>query len=281
LNTMLAPVRRLKRSLAVTAKRASKRIWQGPWDRSPLPVIFGNGMAKSGSHVLSQFLEGLPSVSPAVFADYTPVRTLDRFGQVKSESEVLTQIRKLQPGDIGWGYVPGWPAFVGQLTMPGHATFFIYRDPRDKIVSHILYAMHMHVGHAMHDFYHSLPSMDARISATIEGVPGMVESVRQTYESYLPWLHQPAVLAIRFEDTVSKREATLDSMLDYLELNGLPISLTRQTAKEIINRTMSPDRSPTFRKGGSGGWREHFSDRNSEEFRAKTGDLLDLLGYAW
>jgi hypothetical protein len=109
----------------------------------------------------------------------------------------------------------------------------------------------------------------------------MVESVRRTYESYLPWLDQPSVLSIRFEDAVGDRDTTLDRMLDYLESRGLPTKLTRAACKETLNRSMSPDRSPTFRKGASGGWREHFSDRNVTEFRTKTGELLSILGYEW
>ena len=281
MKNVFGPARQLKRAATLTSKRALQRVRFGPWDRSQLPVVFGNAMAKSGSHILSQFLEGLPELSPAVFAESIPVRTLDRLGNVRSTEAVLDQLQRLKPGDIGWGYVPGWPAFLEMLTRPGYATFFIYRDPRDKIVSHILYAMHMHTEHAMHDFYHSLPTMEARISATIEGVPGMVESVRRTYESYLPWLDQPSVLSIRFEDAMGDRDTTLDRMLDYLENRGLPIKPTRTACKEALNRSMSPDRSPTFRKGASGGWREHFSDRNVNEFRAKTGELLSILGYEW
>jgi Sulfotransferase domain len=271
--------RQVKRSLQLEARRAGQRARWRQWDRSGLPVIFGNSMAKSGSHVLSQFLEGLPAITPAVFAAPLPLRTFNPEGRPRPEADVASDLCKFRPGDIAWGYIPSRPAFLEVLTGPGHATFFIYRDPRDKIVSHILYAMDIHPGHAMHDYYQALPSMEARISATIQGVPGMVENIRETYESYLGWLDRDDVLALRFEDAIDHREAALEAMLTYLEARGLPLRVDRQRAKAILNQSMAPERSPTFRQGTSGGWRDHFSPANQEELSRVAGDLMQRLGY--
>lgn len=279
MSAVTAWARRAKRRLQVGSRRTLQRVRSRKWDRSGLPVIFGNSMAKSGSHVLSQFLEGLPEFSPAVFVNVLPIRTLTHQGSPRPDAQVVEDLRRFQPGDIGWGYIPGRTPFAECLTGAGHATFFIYRDPRDKIVSHILYAMDIHPGHAMHGFYLGLPNMEARISATIQGVPGMVESIRGTYESYLGWLERPDVMALRFEDAIGRREVTLDAMLDFLESRGLPLRCGRGQAKAILNRSMAPERSPTFRQGASGGWTEHFTPANMDELRDIAGDLLERLGY--
>ena len=65
------------------------------------------------------------------------------------------------------------------------ATIFLYRDPRDMIVSHVFYATDLYEGHGMHRYYEQLDSMEARMNAAIEGVADpefFLSSVRERYD---------------------------------------------------------------------------------------------------
>lgn len=272
-------LKRLKWQARVTRKRVYRNLYYRRQSAKGLPIIFGNAMAKSGSHVIKQFLEGLCAMSPIVFTDPHPIRTISPDGVRRSSKDVIKDIFRLQPGDSGWGYIPARDPYLEAFNRSEFVHFFVYRDPRDKIISHIFYAMDIHLGHAMRGYYQEIQNMDDRIAATIRGVPGMLEDIRTTYESYLGWLDLPNVVAVRFEDLIYQREQILGYLLDHLETCSLRIPMDRISALESLNTAMSPNRSPTFRSGTSGGWRQYFSENNIELFKEVSGDLLVKLGY--
>jgi hypothetical protein len=236
-------------------------------------------MAKSGSHLLEQFLEGLTEVSPLAFAAAHPIRTFAPEGRPRLDSTVMQELSWLMPGDIAWGYVPSREPFLALMSQPRWVSFFILRDPRDRIISHILFATDLHPRHAMKQYYRELPSMEARIHATILGVPGLVPSVAEAYGTYRGWFTSPSVLVVRFEDLVQHRAETVEGMIQHLEKAGVPFQGSRPALHASLERAMSPSRSLTFRAGVSGAWREHFTPGNIETFKRATGDLLRVLGY--
>jgi hypothetical protein len=246
------------------------------------PAVLGNAMPKSGSHLIIQVLQGLPKLGPFVNPGFPPAnRSEDNSKQ--PDEVVIANLKRMQPGDIGYGYVNARQPFISLLTQAGRATVFIYRDPRDMIVSHVFYATQMHAGHGMHQYYtESLNTMEARIEAAIQGVeePGSeLSPIRSKYENYLGWLEQPEVLCLRFEDLILKREETLGRLLDYLESRGARLHVSRSQAIQTLNEAIAPQKSGTFRKGQPGNWREHFSEVNKAFFKEATGDLLVRLGY--
>lgn len=277
---LLDPIRRYRAGRNLERRRQAQAARFPGINRSTLAPLLGNSMAKSGSHILSQFLLGLEQLTPLVNTNWKPIRTLTRQGLPRSHDEILGRLEQLEGGDIAWGYLPSELEYLAWFRQAGARCFFVYRDPRDKIVSHILYALNIHEDHAMHDYYAKLENMEQRINETIVGVPGMVEPVRKTYQSYWGWLEEPGVLPLRFEDLVNKRERTLAAMLDFLQAAGVPFSVGREEAYRVLNQAMAPEHSPTFRSGKSGEWRRHFSVDNIERFRRETGDLLEKLGYS-
>ncbi len=196
---------------------------------------------------------------------------------------VVANMRSMRPGDIAYGYVQCRPPFRELLSAPGRATIFVYRDPRDMLVSHVFYATEMHKGHAMHRYYtETLKTMEERLNAAIEGVDdpnSRLSSILKRYEAYLDWLDTPGVLCLRFEDLILNRRPTLASLLDYLEERGFRPQLTRDRELDLLERAIAPKKSGTFRKGQPGNWREHFTEANKNFFKAQTGDLLVRMGY--
>ena len=112
-------------------------------------------------------------------------------------------------------------------------------------------------------------------------VPGLefLSSIRVQYDRILGWLSNPGMLAFRFEDLINDPRPQLDLLLDFLETKQVPFQVDRETAIQTILEAIQPEKSPTFRKGKSGGWRNHFSDEHKQIFKDITGDLLIELGY--
>jgi hypothetical protein len=246
------------------------------------PIVLGNAMPKSGSHLIIQVLQGLTRLGPFVDPGFPPVNRSEENSKLPDEA-ALGNLQRMRPGDIAYGYVNSREPFISLLTQPGRATVFVYRDPRDMIVSHVFYATQMHPGHGMHRYYtETLQTMEERINAAIQGVeqPGSeLSPIRAKYDHYLGWLDYPEVLCLRFEDLILQRQAALGCLLDYLSRRGFTPAVSRQEAIEALEAAIAPHKSGTFRKGSPGNWQEHFTSANKAFFKRETGDLLVRLRY--
>lgn len=263
-------------------RRSAAALRWGPAAAKAAPAVLGNAMPKSGSHLIYQVLQGLAEIGPFVNPGFPPVnRTQDN--QRLPEGDVLKTIQRMRPGDIAYGYILAKEPFITALTAVGRATVFVYRDPRDMIISHIFYATEMYEGHWMHQYYtETLTTMEERINAAILGVQELgseLTPVRQRYAGYLGWLEQAAVLSMRFEDLILNRPMAFNTLLDYLELRGYHAKTPRAQAVQALGKTIVPKKSGTFRKGKPGNWQDHFTDANKTLFKEKAGDLLIELGY--
>jgi hypothetical protein len=278
-------VRSIKQPLKLWRWRQRRAQAARRWGRDELsrtPVVIGNAMPKSGSHLLIQVLLGLTKLGPFVDPGLPPL-SRSAANRNLAEAEVLVNLHQLRPGDVGYCYLHARPPYVAELTKDGVASFFIYRDPRDVIVSQVFYATEMHEGHGMHAYYtQRLNSMEQRIDAAIRGVQepdAQLSPIREKYERYLGWLKQSAVMAIRFEDLIEKREAAIGRMLDHLAARGFTPQPPRDEAIATLSAAIAPRASGTFRRGQPGEWREHFTEANKRSFKEATGDLLVRLGY--
>jgi hypothetical protein len=261
----------------------AQAVWR--WKRvsfSDAPPIFGNSKPKSGSHLLLQILNGFTQIMPYKYVQVDPVRTIARDGRRKAKEEILAELERIPQGVIGWGYVEASPENISFLCQSGHVNYFIYRDPRDMLVSQVFFATDMHEEHGMHTYYNSLPDFAERLKIAITGIDrdGLrMVSVLQRYQGVFDWLEQPGVMCLRFEDLINNRNATLNAMLDEVEKTGYPIPASRERAIEVLVQAIQPGKSHTFRSGKTGGWREHFTEGHKALFKEVAGDLLVRLGY--
>jgi len=246
------------------------------------PVVFGNAKPKSGSHLLLQILNGFCQIAPYAYVQADPIRTITKDGRRRSQSEVLADLQRIPQGVIGWGYLDPSPENVAFLCRSGRVNYFIYRDPRDMLISHIFFATDMYEEHGMHDFYMQLPNFNDRLKVAITGIDqeGLyMASVRQRYDSIMDWFKQPHVMPIRFEDLVDNRHTTLNAMLDELEKTGFRLPMSREQAIVTLEKSIQPRKSHTYRSGKTGGWRDYFTQEHKNLFREVAGDLLTILGY--
>jgi hypothetical protein len=273
---------RLRSTLRSPGKYA-QAAWR--WKRlsfNEAPPVFGNAKPKSGSHLLLQILNGFCQVMPYAYVAAEPVRTVKKAGGRRAPDAVAADLKRFPRGVIGWGYVDATPENLAVLCQPGRVNYFIYRDPRDMLVSQVFFATDMHEEHGMHAYYQSLPDFGARLKIAITGIEhdGLkMVSVKERYEGVFRWLAQPGVMCLRFEDLIDRRDATLKAMLDEVEKDGYRIPTPREEALEILIEAIQPRKSHTFRSGKTGGWKEYFAEEQKALFKEVAGDLLVRLGY--
>ena len=246
------------------------------------PVLLGISFPKSGTHLLDQILLGFSRVAPfstrlhSFYAEYE-----GETGRKRTLDESLGWLDSLGPRDIASAHLFARPEVTARLAAPAFLPYFIFRDPRDVAVSHVFYVTEMEARHVHHDYYTSLPDLDARLKTSILGRPETdVEfpDIAARFNPYLGWLDQPSVMPIHFEDLVNDRAPALNRIIDHF-LRRVPLQTDRSQVLAALESSISPARSPTFRSGKTGEWIKYFTEEHKEIFKDVGGDLLIRLGY--
>jgi hypothetical protein len=280
--------RDLKSNLILQARLARRRLrrmraslrYRG-LSLDAAPVLFANSFPKSGTHLLTQVLKGFTRIGPAVDSGLPAAVTFEGdTGRQRSTGEIVHDLERLLPGDIGYGHVHALPEATALLCRDGVAAYFILRDPRDVVVSHVHYLTEMKVDHIHHRYYQEvLQDFDQRLQASIKGVPGVLPNIWERFEPYMGWLDHTEVLVLRFEDFILARGETIGSVFDHAVDRGFQATCGRETGIQILESSIDPAHSPTFRSGKIGGWRDSFTQPHKQLFKQVTGDLLIRLGY--
>ena len=278
----MALIQKLRRTVRPYGKTAQAILRWKRFSFHEAPPIFGNSKPKSGSHLLLQILNGFTQIMPYRYVDADPIRTIKYEGGRRGADEILADLKRVPDGVIGWGYVDATKENASFLTSAGRVNYFIYRDPRDMLVSQVFFATDMHEEHGMHNYYNSLPDVAARLKVAISGIDrdGLyMVNVKQRYEGVFQWLEQKNVMCLRFEELINNRDATLNAMLDEVEKTGYKIPTPREKTISILVDAINPKKSHTFRSGKTGGWTQHFTEEHKKLFKEVAGDLLIRLGY--
>jgi hypothetical protein len=248
------------------------------------PVFFTNSFPKSGTHLLTQVLEGFPLVGPAVDSGLPAVVMFEgASGRERTTREILRDLRNLSHGDIGYGHLHARPEIVDLFTAEDFCAYFILRDPRDVVVSHVHYVTDIEPNHVHHQYYtQTLKTFDERLRTSILGRPDAANpfpDIAGRFAPFLGWMSQPSVLALKYEDFNTDRAAAVGTVLQHAVKRGFQLTTSQEQAVELLMAQMDPQRSPTFRQGKSGGWRAKFTDEHKSLFKQVAGSLLITLGY--
>ena len=249
---------------------------------SGYPVLLGISFPKSGTHLLDQILLGFSNVAPfakrvhSFYAEYD-----GESGAKRDPEQALVWLDSLSVGDVASAHLFARPDALTRVISPKFIPYFIFRDPRDVVVSHVFYVTDMEAHHVHHDYYQSLPDFNSRLKTSILGRPDAdVEflNIAERFAPYLGWLDHKEVLAIHFEDLIHDRPATLTRIMDHLLIHT-PLPTSRQLILDALETSINPKKSPTFRSGKTGEWKKHFTDEHKRIFKDVAGDLLIKLGY--
>lgn len=267
------------RSILYQTEKLSQRVRFASDD---WPILLGISFPKSGTHLLDQILLGFSKVAPfstrlhSFYAEYE-----GETGRKRAPEQALTWLDSLRPRDIASAHLFARPEAASRVTGIGFVPYFIFRDPRDVVVSHVFYVTEMEARHVHHDYYQSLPDFDARLKVSILGRPDSgieFPNIAERFAPYLGWLDHPAVLTIHFEDLIHDRAATLTRIMDHLLVRA-PIPAPREKILDALETSINPSKSPTFRSGKTGEWKKYFTEEHKRVFKEVAGGLLTRLGY--
>jgi hypothetical protein len=247
-----------------------------------LPSLLGISFPKSGTHLLDQILLGFSNVAPfskrlhSFYAEYE-----GETGRKRSPEQALAWLDSLGPGDIASAHLFARTGAVERVCSPKFIPYFIFRDPRDVVVSHVFYVTDMEARHVHHDYYQSLPDFDARLRVSILGREDTgieFPNIANRFAPYLGWLNRDEVLSVHFEDLIENRITALNRIVDHF-LARVPLQIDRQVILDSLTASINSKRSPTFRSGKTGEWRKYFTEEHKQMFKDIAGDLLVRLRY--
>jgi hypothetical protein len=277
-------MRQYLRPLVYQAEKLAQRVQFAslPAPKGGWPALLGISFPKSGTHLLDQILLGFAQVAPfsrrlhSFYAQYD-----GDTGRKRSSAETAAWLNSLRPLDVTSAHLFSTPEALQRICSLDFVPYFIFRDPRDVVVSHVFYVTDMEPKHVHHAYYQSLPDFDARLKTSILGIPGATvefPDIAGRFAPYLGWLERPEVLKLHFEDLILDRPAALNRIIDHF-LARVPLAIDRNTIYQFLELSINPKKSPTFRSGKTGEWKKHFKDKHKTLFKEVAGGLLVRLGY--
>jgi hypothetical protein len=271
---------------AAAAALRLPRAWRGiratDRDYYQTPPVLADSFPKSGTHLVNQIVDGLPNCTnygaflASMFSSF-------QFRE-RSVENVNRFIRGIVPGEVVRAHLFYHPDNAAALRKKNLVHFFVFRDPRDIVVSEAHYLREMNRWHRLHRHFAALASIEEAISLSITGfVPPLAgieyPNIAARFARYAGWLKSNECLAIRFEDLVSDQQpAVIRRMAEYYSQHcATPIDV--EACAAAMASSIAPSKSHTFRSGKKAGWAREFTAEHRRLFDSIAGDLLIQLGY--
>lgn len=270
-----APVRKGK-ALLNRVPHALARLRTSPQDYAKRPPIIVNSLPKSGTHLLLQISRALPGVRYyGGFIATTPSLTLKERPPV----EMAQRIKSLLPGETVGAHIYHSPEATAALRSINAVHLFIYRDPRDVLLSGSYYLAKMNRWHRMHKVFSRLDDPYERLKLAIEGYDALYPSCEQRIAPYTAWLDDPNTLALKYEDLVGPNQTEqLNRIANALQKSGM-VTANRDEVVNLMKTAINPGKSHTFREGGIEKWRQQFDPKLLKVANQRLASTLEKLGY--
>ena len=265
-----------------SALELDERAQAGEFETEPVegrPVavdyrIFINGFPKAGTHLAEQYIK---PICPPMRAEKPWAGSFVGNSWTETWIEDYSLFRT-----IGWlgdgSYAKGHMGYRRDIELflwgIGATVLFVFRDPRDVAVSQ--------TNHILRGGFHPEPEpfqkiveeqgFKAGLRMCIEGWQGekhFYSGVIARWRHYAPWLWVPWVLSMKFERLTGDREKMAElicracvgrAALHRGYLAKIPTEALEESVGRMVEFTYKTDKSPTFFKGTSRQWEEHFDD---------------------
>ncbi|EEX13548.1 hypothetical protein CSE45_5454 [Citreicella sp. SE45] len=255
LNT--APVRK-GRGFAMQIPRAVARIGASPADYRAAPPIIVNSLPKSGTHMLMQIAQALPGTRYfGSFIAQTPSLTL----RMRSPAEIAGRIKRIVPGEVLGTHLYHHPETARALDEVNALHLFIYRDPRDVLLSETHYLTSMSRWHKMHKTFAAIPDGEERLRLAITGNgTETYPDARERIGAYMGWISDPSCIALSYETLNDPQAlpAEIDRITAAFVDRGGRIEDPEAMRRSLIE-AIAPEKSHTFNKGGIARWKKEMS----------------------
>jgi hypothetical protein len=240
------------------------------------PPVLVNSIPKSGTHMLMQVARAIPNTS--YYGSFV-ARIPSWSRTARSPKQIARLIRKSTPGEVVGAHLPYDEETAGALASLNALHVFIYRDPRDVVMSEAHYLANMNRWHSMHRTFSRITSEEERVRTCIVGTDDpQFPDVTGRLIGYAGWLKHPGTIAIRYEDLYGPdRQVQITRIIEQYERQA-ETTISSEAREEIMN-AIDPSRSHTFRSGGTEKWRREMSAKNQDLFASIGEPLIIALGY--
>lgn len=269
-------------------------------------IFFLNSFCDITSNVL---VISIPKSGTNLLINYLNKLTNKKLQSFSFSIPSLQQI-KLQNNHIFSTHIKYTQSNKDQLAPLGFKTFFIYRDPRDQLISWLFWAKkklsenpkfyqelslnpmaHKEV-QPSYAVYEKL-SLNEQITALITqgsayydglghylGKEHTTKGIAEFYNSYLQWMNHKDICVIKFENLIGAQGGG-SKELQNIEIKKiaehLQINLTDSEIENLIKTIFGG--THTFREGKIGSWKNYFTPEHKQMFKNIAGDLLIKLNY--
>lgn len=245
----------------------------------PKPFLV-HSVPKSGTHLIHQLLDGIPQLRNSLadrntkfFVNNPPTRFYE---------DHYARLSVLKPGQFGIGHLHWDPVYAGMLRKLGIKHIYLYRDPRDVLVSLSYFIPDKWPEHPLHKpFQVKYTTPRQRILVLLQGIAGTFPNFRDYFGPYYGWLEHSDGLRLSFEELVSTpdtRRRALYRMIHFIWEAG-PLPATPEEIAGWMEANVNPAQSGTFRQGRPGSWRNHFDDEIKKVCKDIIGGLIIRTGY--
>lgn len=251
-------------------------------DLVELQPFLMSSVPKSGTHLLHQILNGIPNITNDI-RDLEKKFFIDHHPQNSSiYKDHLYRLAYLQPNEFGIGHIFHSDEYAYMLKRLELKHIFIYRDPRDVLISLIHFIPKYWNEHPLYnDFNESIVTNAERIETLILGVEDKWPNFDAWNRPFYNWITDSNTLAISFEELMISKDSQRECMkkiISYLfEDKKPPLPLEKMIT--LMEDNINPGKSRTFREGKIASWREEFDDKTKEMFKKVAGNLLIDFGY--
>lgn len=201
------------------------------------------------------------------------------------------ELRKLPPMHYTGLHLIALKEHMEALVGLEYKVIFIYRDPRDQIVSAAHYMKNGGALWACSDWpleriisrlivdcslWHSTQVKSGWDAELLKNVG----TVKDFYDLYLGWCDLSGIYVTSFEKLVGSKGGGNDSV-QYQELQNIALHCDMPLSHEgllAIQESLFGG-TDTFRSGQIGEWKSHFTEQDKEMFKKNAGQLLIDLGY--
>ncbi|MCM3719142.1 sulfotransferase domain-containing protein [Fictibacillus phosphorivorans] len=246
--------------------------------RTKCNPFYVNTIPRSGTQLLREILLCIPRLKH----DWEDQFYFEEFQKMDSSYKKYSErIKQLDNNEFAIGHLYFSHYWTDLLNEIGMKRIFLYRDPRDVVVSLVYFVLNQCRTDPFYSYLTQFCSNQReRYKAIIEGFqedhlffPGIVSMYRQ----YMNWKNDKNTLIIRFEDLLSKnRRNEMERLIDYL------IPDQQKYKEEILSKMVSQVNRTDYitgKYGLIGCWKDEFDDELMERFDKLCGKVLIELGY--
>lgn len=237
------------------------------------PRVLCVSVPKSGTHLLERALCLHPQLARKLIGTITLPDLRKRGGM----DRLLGRVRR---GQVLMTHLRFDPAYPPSLERQDVSSVFLIRDPRDVVVSQVRYAVGRE-DHWAHDLFAERGELREQLRLAIVGDrEGGLRSLAERLAVYEGWLDTASVV-VRFEDLIGpegggERDRQLEAVGGLFR--GIGARADDDLVRVVSDRLFSP-KSPTFRKGTIGQWREVLDDELTALVREVAGPGIERFGY--